>query len=53
MTRSVGKNGFILQDNMPAQAALSVKQFLADKHTAALEHPSYSPDLAPCFFSLK
>jgi hypothetical protein len=29
-----------------------VKQFLAEKQTAVLEHPPYSPDLAPCDFFL-
>jgi transposase len=47
------KNGFILhQDNAPARTALSVKQFLAEKQIAVLEHPPYSPDLAPCDFFL-
>ena len=47
------ENGFILhQDNAPAHTALSVKQFLTDKHITTLEHPPYSPDLAPCDFYL-
>lgn len=47
------KNGFILhQDNAPAHSALSVKQFLAQKNITLLEHPPYSPDLAPCDFYL-
>jgi hypothetical protein len=29
-----------------------VKQFLAEKQIAVLEHPPYSPDLAPCDFFL-
>ena len=37
---------------MPAHNALSVKQFLANKNITVLEHPPYSPDLAPCDFSL-
>lgn len=40
------------QDNAPAHNALSVKQFLADKRIPVLEHPPYSPDLAPCDFYL-
>ena len=32
--------------------ALSVKQFLVNKNIILLEHPSYSPDLAPCDFYL-
>ena len=45
------RNGWILhQDNTPAHNALSVKQFLANKNITVLEHPPYSPDLAPCDF---
>lgn len=40
------------QDNAPAHNALSVKQFLAEKCIPVLEHPPYSPDLAPCDFYL-
>ena len=47
------ENGFILhQDNTPAHTALSVKQVLTDKNITTLEHPPYSPDLAPCDFYL-
>lgn len=42
------KIDFILnQDNAPAHSALSVKQFLTEKHIAVLEHSPYSPYLAP------
>ena len=45
--------GWILhQDNVPAHNTLSVKQFLANKNITELEHPPYSPDLAPCDFYL-
>jgi histone-lysine N-methyltransferase SETMAR len=40
------------QDNAPANNALSVKQFLAHKNIAVLEHPPYSPDLSPYDFCL-
>ena len=33
-----------------AHAALSVREFLATKQITVLEHPAYSPDLAPDFF---
>jgi len=47
------RNMWILhQDNAPAQNALSVKQFLANKNITVFEHPPYSPDLAPCDFYL-
>ena len=50
---SLWRNGWILhQDNAPAHNALSVKQFLANKNIPVLEHPPYSPDLAPCDFFL-
>ena len=42
------RNGWILHQNN----ALSVKQFLANKNITVLEHPPYSPDLAPCNFYL-
>jgi hypothetical protein len=31
----------------PADTALSVREFLASKQITLLEHPHYSPDLAP------
>ena len=37
-------------DNVPAHTALSICQFLAERNIATLEHPPYSPDLAPCDF---
>jgi transposase len=39
-------------DNAPAHTALSVQRFLAAKNMAMVPHPPYSPDLAPCDFSL-
>ena len=44
-------NRWILHhDNAPAHNALSIRQFLAEKQITTLEHPPYSPDLAPCDF---
>jgi hypothetical protein len=40
------------QDNAPAHNALSVKRFLMKYKITMLEHPPYSPDLAPCDFFL-
>jgi transposase len=40
------------QDKAPAHNALYVKQFLANKNITVLEHPPYSPDLAPSDFYL-
>ena len=38
--------------NAPAHAALLVRQFLATKQVTILDHPPYSPDLAPCDYFL-
>ena len=47
------KNSRILHhDNAPARTALSVREFLATKQITVLEHPAYSPDLAPSDFFL-
>ena len=47
-------NSWILHhDNAPAHTALSVRELLATKQiTYVLEHPVYSPDLAPIEFFL-
>ena len=46
-------NTWILHhNNAPAHAALSVRQFLATKQVTILDHPPYSPDLAPCDYFL-
>ena len=37
-------------DNAPAHTALSVREFLATKQITLLEHPPYSPGLAPVTF---
>jgi len=42
----------LLHDNAPAHKALVVKAFLAQKGVTVLDHPPYSPDLAPCDFWL-
>ena len=48
------KNGswVLHHDNTPAHNALSVKTFLMKHKNTVLEHPPYSPDLAPCDFFL-
>jgi len=46
-------NSWILHhDNALAHTALSVREFLAIKQITVLEHPAYSPDLAPSDFFL-
>jgi len=52
-TQNFANNSWILHhDNAPADVALSVKEFLAIKQITVLEHPAYSPDLAPIDFFL-
>ena len=46
-------NSWILHHNdAPAHTALSVREFLVTKQITVLEHPAYSPDLAPNDFSV-
>jgi hypothetical protein len=40
-------NWTLHHDNVPANKALSVKHFLAEKSISEIEHTSYYPDLAP------
>jgi histone-lysine N-methyltransferase SETMAR len=39
-------------DNTPVHDALTVHEFLAKNSIKKMDHPSYSPDLAPCDFWL-
>ena len=50
----MGKNAsWILHHyNAPAHNGLSVKRYLAKNNIPVMEHPPYSPDLAPCDFFL-
>jgi hypothetical protein len=43
---------FLLHDNAPAHRSVLVKNFLANDNVTTLEHPQYSPDLAPINFYL-
>ena len=45
-------NWFLLHDNAPSHKATIVKQFLAQRKVTVLEHPPYSPDLAPADYVL-
>ena len=38
---------FLLHDNAPSHNTTIVKQFLAQRKVTVLDHPLYSPDLAP------
>jgi len=44
------KSWILHHNNAPAHTALSVKEYLATKQITVLEHPAYSPDLAPVTF---
>ena len=43
---------FLLHDNALSHASLIVRQFLEGNKVFVLNHPPYSPDLAPCDFYL-
>ena len=50
--RFAAKSWIMQVDKAPAHTVLSVWEFLASKQISMLEHPPYSPDLAPCNFFL-
>ena len=43
---------FLHHDNAPAYWAFATQEFLEGIEVQLLEHPAYSPDLAPCHFEL-
>jgi len=43
---------FLSHDNAPSQNATIVKQFLAKRKVTVLDHPTYSPGLAPVDYFL-
>ena len=49
--RDTANNWVLQHDNAPAHIALSIREFLAKKHSRT-STTSYSPDLAPCDFYL-
>ena len=52
MTQTFCQNSWILHHDNAPHMALSVREFLATKQITVLEHPAYSPDLAPNDFFL-
>ena len=46
------KNWLLLDDNVPAYRSVLVQEELARQQITTFPHPPYSPDLAPCDFSL-
>ena len=45
------RDWFLHHDNAPAHTLLAVSEFLT-KNMTTVPHPAYSPDLAPCDFSV-
>jgi len=43
---------FLLHDNAPSHYATIVKQFLAQRKVTVIDHPPFSPDLAPADYFL-
>ena len=43
-------SGFLIHNNAPAHRLILVKNFLARNNVTTLEHPRFSPDLAPTGF---
>ena len=43
---------FLLHNNAPSHNATIIKQFLAQRKVTVLDHPPYSPDLAPADYFL-
>jgi hypothetical protein len=44
------KNWILHHDNAPSHSALIVREFFAKNDMIIADHPSNSPDLAPCDF---
>jgi hypothetical protein len=44
------KNWILHHDNAPSHSALTVREFFAKNDMITTDHPSNSPDLAPCDF---
>ena len=45
-------NWLLHDDNTPSHRALAMREFLSHNNITTFPHPPYSPDLAPCDFSL-
>ena len=52
MAKFQSSEWFLLHDNAPSQNVATVKKFLANRNVAVLQHPPYSPDLAPAKYFL-
>jgi histone-lysine N-methyltransferase SETMAR len=46
------KNWLLHQDNTPSHTSFFTREFLTKNNMTVVLHASYSPDLAPCDFSL-
>jgi hypothetical protein len=45
-------NWLLHHDNAPSHTSFFTREFLTKNNTTVIPHPPYSPDLAPCDFSL-
>jgi histone-lysine N-methyltransferase SETMAR len=50
--RKISAKMVLHHDNVPAHDVLRVREFLAKNSITTMDHPPYSPDLAPCDFWL-
>jgi hypothetical protein len=46
------KNWLLHHDNAPSHASFSIRELLAKRNMTFVPNPPYSPDLAPCYFSV-
>jgi transposase len=45
-------NWFLHHDNVPAHTSLKTTESVTNNNMVIVPHPPYSPDLAPCDFTL-
>jgi histone-lysine N-methyltransferase SETMAR len=45
-------NWLLLHDNTPAHMSLKTTESVTDTNMVIVPHPPYSPDLAPCDFTV-
>ena len=50
--REIANTWFLHHDNAPSHTSFATREFLSQHNITTLPHPPYSPDLAPCDFSL-
>jgi hypothetical protein len=50
--REIANKWFLHHDNAPSHTSFAVRNCLAQNNNTTLPHPTYSLDLAPCYFFL-